>query len=106
VRLALLLATLLTGCGPAEPCAGWHDALDGDAGLQLTAAEHGPGWGETACFLCHQAWTIHPPECLEDGWLEHLDEAVDYDDTESCTSCHGANGTRDEDWVDTTTSAS
>ncbi len=104
---ALLLALLLAaGCGSADPCLGWHHSLDGDAGLQLTAAEHGGAWGQTACFQCHQAWTIHPPSCVEDGWMEHIDEAVDYEDNISCTSCHGMNGTTDEDWVDGTSGAS
>lgn len=106
MRSLLVLAWLVAGCGPAEPCAGWRDTLDGDGGLQLTQAEHGGAWGQVACFQCHQAWTIHPPDCVEDGWIDHVDEAVDYDDAYSCTACHGMNGTAEDDWVDTTTSAS
>ncbi len=106
MRALLLLALLTAGCGPADPCAGWHDSLDGDQGLTVTQDEHGPGWGQTACFQCHQAWTIHPPDCLEDGWIDMIDDMADVDDTHSCTSCHGDNGTSDDDWVDTTASAS
>jgi hypothetical protein len=106
VRALVLLALVAAGCGPAEPCAGWHDTLGGDAGLLLTQAEHGLAWGQTACFQCHQAWTIHPAECVDEAWLDHLDEAVDFEDSHSCTGCHGMNGTTEDDWVDTTSSAS
>ena len=103
--LALLLAAL-AACGPAEPCAGWRDTLDGDGGLQLTESEHGLAWGQTQCFQCHQAWTIHPVDCVEDGWLDSIDAAVDEEDPHGCTGCHGMNGTSDDDWVDATSSAS
>jgi hypothetical protein len=106
VRPLLLSALLVAGCGPSEPCAGWHSTLAGDAGLQLTQAEHGVAWGQTACFQCHQAWSIHPPDCVEAGWIDPIDQAVDYDDPHTCTSCHGMNGTDDDDWVDATSSAS
>ncbi len=104
--MAVLALLQLAGCGPADPCAGWHDTLEGDQGLALTQAEHGPGWGRATCFQCHQAWTIHPPDCLAEGWLDAIDAASDPEDPYSCTGCHGMNGTDDDDWVDTTTSAS
>lgn len=106
MRWALVAALLAAGCGPVDPCAGWNDSLSGDGGLILTASEHGSAWGQSACFQCHQAWRIHPPDCVGDGWLDHIDEAVDLDDSFSCTSCHGMNGTADEDWVDATSGAS
>ncbi len=101
-----MASLLAAGCGPADPCQGWHDTLEGDAGLQLTQAEHGAAWGQTACFQCHQAWTIHPSGCVEEGWLETLEQAVDYEDPYGCTGCHGMNGTEDADWVDGTSGAS
>ncbi len=106
MRALLLVVALAVGCGPADPCAGWNDSLEGDGGLQLTEAEHGVAWGQTACFQCHQAWTIHPPDCVADGTLEYIDELVDFEDSYSCTGCHGMNGTAEDDWVDTTSSAS
>ncbi len=106
MRALLAALVLAAGCGPADPCASWHDTLEGDGGLQLTQAEHGVAWGQTACFQCHQAWTIHPPDCLEDGWLDPIDASVELEDSYSCTGCHGMNGTSDEDWVDTTSGAS
>jgi len=106
VRLLPALLLILAGCGSTEPCAGWNDTLEGDGGLQLTADEHGPGWGQTACFQCHQAWLIHPADCVEDGWLDHIDQTVVLEDGQSCTGCHGMNGTSDEDWVDATSGAS
>ena len=98
----LLVGLWLVGCGPSDPCAGWHDALEGDDGLDLTADEHGPGWGQTECFQCHQAWNIHPVDCIDDSWIPFIDETTDVEDTLSCTACHGMNGTSSEDWVDTT----
>lgn len=104
-RALSLAALLAAGCGPAEPCVGWHDTLDGASGLVVTEAEHGPGWGQTECFQCHQIWAIHPADCVEEGWLDLIDQAVDPDDTHSCTSCHGMNGTEGDDWMDTTSGA-
>ncbi len=106
LQATAFVLVLLAGCAPAEPCSGWLDATEGDAGLVLTADEHGPGWEETACFQCHQAWNIHPVDCVDEVWLGMIDSVVDEEDTLSCTGCHGMNGTTDQDWVVATTGAS
>ena len=59
-----MIALWLLACAQ-DPCAGTEDMTTSPAGLELTAEEHDIGWGETECFLCHQAWTIHAQDCVD-----------------------------------------
>ena len=106
MALLLLAALLVPGCDLRDPCTYRHDALDGDEGLHLTQAEHVIGWGHTDCMVCHQAWQIHPVECIDECWVDMIQRNADVGDTYSCTACHGDNGNDEGDWMDTTSSAS
>jgi len=86
-------ALLLAGCAPADPCDRIRDLATSPAGLELTEDEH-PGWGETACFQCHQVGRIHTHDCFSAAEIDvaAIADLVDPEDTTSCIPCHGDNG--------------
>jgi hypothetical protein len=90
-RLALL-SLLFAACGP-DPCPD-GSMLDGDAGLVVTADEHGTGWGHAECLGCHAAVTLHRTGCT-DVDLEAVQAWVEAEGQTACTTCHGENGVVD-----------
>ncbi len=94
-----MIALWLLACAQ-DPCAGTEDMTTSPAGLELTAEEHDIGWGETECFLCHQAWTIHAQDCVDGVRIDvaAIEDRIDEDDTSSCVACHGSNGV--EAWAE------
>jgi hypothetical protein len=86
----MLLSLLLAGCGP-DPCPD-GSMIDSDAGLVVTADEHGAAWGVAQCDACHAWTTLHRTGCTPDVDLEAIQEMVELDGLESCSLCHGDNG--------------
>ena len=85
-----LLSLLLAACGP-DPCPD-GSMLDGEAGLVVTAEEHGAGWGQADCFGCHAAVTLHRAGCTPDLDLEAVQAWVETEGEGACATCHGDNG--------------
>jgi len=96
---AIFVWVMLVGCGTEDPCGDRVDPSTTPGGLELTQSEHSLGWGDAECFQCHQSWQIHVVQCMERVDVEEISVQVDVADTESCVSCHGANGVAL--WTDT-----
>lgn len=88
----LLLLGLLAGCGPVEPCPD-GSMLDGPGGLELVESEHQVGWGQADCWRCHTDATIHKLGCTPDVDLAAIQDQVAAQGLDSCSTCHGDNGT-------------
>ena len=63
------------------------------SGTFLTQAEHVTGWGESACFDCHNTENIHQTDHTGTGVnMAAIREQTRTDGLSSCGSCHGSNG--------------
>ncbi len=74
------------------------------AGLAVTVDEHGVGWGQQDCALCHPSWNLHAHSCSESTIdMTRIDEHASLSEPETCTDCHGDNGV--PEWEETDTGA-
>lgn len=87
--VTLLLALL--ACQERDPCPD-GSMLDGEEGLLVTEAEHGPGWGQVDCLACHAEAVLHRTGCTPDVDLEAIQARVQAQGDASCAACHGENG--------------
>ncbi len=94
IAWGLITAGLVTaGCERAAPCAGRGDMTRSEAGLTVTAGEHGIGWGQQDCALCHPSWSLHAHSCSAvDIDMTDVNERADLSAPETCVPCHGDNG--------------
>lgn len=91
----LCLLLFFAGCGDVDPSLGenFGNILQTAAGLTLTEGEHTIGWGESNCFLCHQADNIHRTD-RTGGTVDvvAIQDQVRDEGVSSCSICHGTNG--------------
>ncbi|OGR02105.1 MAG: hypothetical protein A2284_11770 [Deltaproteobacteria bacterium RIFOXYA12_FULL_61_11] len=96
LRILCLLGCLLgLGCERQEPSAEeYGNLVDGPGGVRLVESEHGEGWSQADCFLCHPRKNLHldPPGTVASPALAGVRRLVEEEGQASCTSCHGANG--------------
>jgi mono/diheme cytochrome c family protein len=96
--LLTLLAAALVAC-ESDPCPE-GGMVGSDAGLVVTAAEHGEGWGREDCAGCHSLPNLHMWSCTEgidlEAIREEIHEVVEEEGEpgvfHACASCHGENG--------------
>ncbi|MDP2310688.1 MAG: hypothetical protein Q8P18_32020 [Pseudomonadota bacterium] len=88
----LLLSVLHLACAVPDPCAGTRDLANSPAGLALTEPEHPSGWGSGECFQCHQRWSVHREDCIDDVAVGTIEAGG----LETCAACHGANGAQSD----------
>lgn len=91
-----LVFLLFAGCGSFEVSDGEDhgNILNTALGLVLTQEEHAIGWGESNCFLCHQADNIHQINRtgLDSVNVATIQSTVLKEGLSSCDDCHGTNG--------------
>lgn len=98
LKIAAIFLPLLAlaACGDFEASEGenYGDILATVQGLTLTEEEHGIGWGEANCFLCHQADNIHRTDRSAGGILDvaAIRQQIRDEGVSACSGCHGTNG--------------
>ena len=80
---------LMMGCADECEQGSMHDS---PGGLFVTEIEHGEAWGAAECAECHGFYTLHQKGCTDGVDLAAVRDQVDRDGEQSCTTCHGFNG--------------
>lgn len=95
MTVLLMPLVLFSSCGDYNAINGedYGNITTSPSSLVLTESEHGTGWGNADCLLCHSTENIH--QVNRTGLnldMEAIREIVEQRGQASCTGCHGDNG--------------